>query len=163
MSKSTFQKIHDYVWETPLPKYQLNDSLFLQPKYLLIWRIFAFTVVFGNFCWLYIYHLLGGNNPDAAPFFSYLTIWGLILVWSFFLLAIINMVTYADKAPNSTHVAHIWKITHIVFELAASNEFLICLFFWSVLFPAFADYLRSSCPIYSEYWCAFDCYSFHLD
>ena len=133
MSNSNLQNMHDYLWETPDPKYEINDSHFLQHNGLLIWRFFAFSVVFGNFCWMYTDYLLK-DTLETAPFFSYLTIWGVILVWSFFLLAIVNML-------NKNHIALLWKITHVIFELAASFEFLICLFFWSVLFPLYYNSL----------------------
>ena len=118
------QKMNEYFWNLndKNPSYDLLKAIFIKPSYLKLYRLII--------CIFYIVvTILEFISSKSLKPFVYLTFWGFEIGTIYFILATIE--TIYCKGKN----IFLWKITHILFEMAISIEFMIVIFFWAILFP----------------------------
>lgn len=118
MRKPSFKLWHD---DHP---YVLHNSIFFSQKTLSIYRFIIILFFLSQIIWML--------STLSWTYFVYMTNWGFCTGFLFFLMTTIE--NYYVKNSNS----FIWKLSHIIFEIAITVEFSIFIFYWTALF--YLDY-----------------------
>lgn len=124
MSETKSNALSLYIWKEHDPPYTLHQSLFVTEKCL---SIFRFIIIF-----FFLSIIIWMLSDMSWKYFLFVTNWGFSVSFCFFLLATLENFLVKNSHP------FLWKLTHVIFEIAITVEFSIVLFYWTALF--YLDY-----------------------
>jgi len=120
--QTRWHRASKYFWG-PDPVNKLGHSYFASPKTHTILRYVFMAFHLLTVIWTFI------DIQKWYWVFGYLTLWGFFFCTIYF--SLVNFV------KHSHHSRKRWRFVYVLGEIAATMEIVICLAFWSVLFPYF--------------------------
>ena len=120
-----------YLWHTHEPPYVIHKSLYTSERTLNIYRCISTCFFISIIIWML--------SDMGWKYFVFLTNWGFSIGFLFFLT-----VTIENFFVQNRH-SLLWKVSHVIFEVAITIEFVIVAFYWTALFYLdYADHKNDS-------------------